>query len=575
MEQTKENQPENKNCFNTHDWYQDSCDNLKAMHLTLKQTSCIPFDIHIDSAASLRTLTKDDFKQKAFSVGLTSYDLLDDEMAIQTTYIKLLRKRVKSYIESQSRFHNAVKTCADARQNHFEHCKDCPGWYENQGHEFARTYLLEADAKCVAMIKDAGDFLKMAELFYDNYLNTSTPSLNDNNILKTSDSRKNTSPGFSVKEHIFTDAYNPYDDEEEKKDLENRRASEKEARAQERQKLKDIKDAKKREKLEQIQQKLELGDEYFYNVRQGILKLDINKAKNADVQSFGWIKDFENVLKSYNKLADNSRKQNANQEIDIDQRVFDGYVKRVRQYDPPINLLAYGDFDSEPIKEFFQVLVDYGKEDNVILWGHFFEPFAFYQDEKTTLEQVILHKKDSFGRTGYAYIRSERGNRFLNLFLAVYFKKAFQKSDALVNDFLLKLMFSLLDTRVYEQFLTDVSTSYKHTPMTSEEQAIVLNIIDTTRQFLRNKIWSTNVLFQIWKTTYGPHDNVCRDIYDAYQRLHNMIHNSKGKQYTFTFKGMKLRLKLVSVTLDEDKKLKEMAKWYEENCLSPKTTKKK
>ena len=96
MEQKKDSQPENKNCFNTHDWYQDSCDNLKAMHLTLKQTSCIPFDIHIDSAASLRTFTKDDFRKKAFSVGLTSYDLLDDEMASQLTKIKFEKKYNKN-----------------------------------------------------------------------------------------------------------------------------------------------------------------------------------------------------------------------------------------------------------------------------------------------------------------------------------------------------------------------------------------------------------------------------------------------------------------------------------------------
>lgn len=540
-----------RNCFKTEEWYQDECKNLKKLKIDIAKTKCPPFDASIDSLWSLRYLSDDELKKKAISFDLTSFEMLDREYTIQTVFILSLRKRALDYLDSQEKYFERIRDCAAAREEHYEYCKDCPNWYEDKGHKFARISLSESSRRCGELINETKDYLEMMNDRYDKFLKshqqTQTSSLNDNN----------TKQAFVIKEVVFRD-----DTKDEKKEAIEAR-HEKEVEKRNIQRKKAMKDPKKLEQIEMMKK----GDEYFHNVRKGILKLYRDTDREKTMTSFPWIENFISLLKSF-KLFD-ERNAGITEQTKIDQykKMCSLYREKIAAFDPPLNLLPYGSFKSSCYRELFSVLIEHGTKDNIWMWESFFEPFIYYQKENVDGIDTIVRDKNCYGKTGYGYLASSAGSHYFMLFLYVYVEKVFETKNVECNQFVFNVMLSLLDFKIYDEFLKDVVHDFKYDEMSKAEVKLFLQVVASTSEFLMWKICAADSVFYNWKDNFGPHKQLCKDIFDTCGRLYNMIASSKNKIFTFEFKGHTLKIHIpTQKILQKENTLKEMAKWYDENC---------
>lgn len=545
---------EERNCFDSNDWYQPQCEDLKSYHLSIKNKACLPFDYDVDTIAYFRRLPKEELRKRANHFNLSSYDSLDDEYLIRTLSIMSLLERSKKYEKGQRRFHEKITKCAKGRNEQYEHCNKHPGWNENEGHKFAREHLTQADEDCRVRLENLQHFVRGQQLEYEEWLaqhQTSLTKIEESPTQSPSLPSSLESPTFQVTVRDFARESL----EEEKRENERRRKEERASRQRQEELLDRLLDEKRKKDEKRVLLLRNMGDKYFHNVRKNLVKLEEQSEHYESMMSFPWLKEFSVILSLFNSKVKTP-------ELSQSKKIFE----KVKKYDPPLNVLAYGDFNRKCIVEFFEVMIENGSGKNIIIWASFLEPFIFYQDPKFDPVNEVLKGENSFGKTGYEYLTPAKGLYFFSIFFNVYANKSFQLGKADHNKTIFKLMSSMLDLSTYQPFLNHVGEIYKRQKLSYNNEKLLSEMLTYTQIFMSIKVSTTLTLYEIWKINFGPHEQVCQDVIDAYQRLMNVIHFGENKKFVSKVGKVKTNLKLAKVGNDLKDELVQMAEWYQNNC---------
>lgn len=511
------------------------------------------FDYTKDAVAYLYTLSDDALRDRAKVFGLTSYDMLNKEYIVRTISILSLRKRFEKYEKGQQNFHENIRDCAQARITHYESCKDKQGWKENGDHEFARELLTTSDKDCDTRLNEVREYMKSENSMYESWLKNHQKELLP---ITDSDSRSSSPQTNSSSYEITTRDFFAEAQKEARIKNDRRRDEERKSLNEKELVYKQIENEEKRDEQLKKLRKISSGDAYFYRVRNGLISLDDGKLENRrTMTSFNWIEQFKNMMI-------------ITQKKEVDDFLMDQLLFEVYMFDPPINLIVYGNFGYECLDQFYDILISHGSVYNMALWVSFLEPFIFYQNPDVNAAMTTMKTKNAFGKTGYQYITTDKALWYFGVFFDVYAKKSFAAKTTSLNTTIFNTFCSLLDISNYETFLKDTSTTYNNTKLSHEDDKILSKLVSSTRNFVESKVMMTTAMFEAWQQKYGAHVQVCQDVLRAYHHLNNVIYKSKNKEFQFSQKKGVLKIKLPDLNNSKDEvKLKRMAVWYEKNCL--------